>query len=423
MNRCTQVAGDLEADGRVGAARIAQAIAKHFRRPTAPRPVTYDLLATLPVDHFATTNFDPWLKVALALARADMPPRVYAPTDPGAFSELSPSSSPLVLMLHGDADRPEQCVLSSRDFRRLLYGNPAYRQGLAGLVGQRAWLFVGHSFSDPDLTTLFEAWGQVFGDGAPRHFLLKDAVSPRDRRRLLDLGIEHVEYGPAGDHSRLPDVLRYLAQPKRSAPTIATPAGTAAAATSTASASAPSLLPWERAYLGARRPLWQQGRHDVLAAKGFETSLADLYVPLNVTPQPWCHVDNEGKLVVRDPADAPPAAHGKRRKGGETGTDAEVHEGASGKPALAEQAATSAPLPFVVVQGEAGTGKTVLLQHIAFVLAVEHLTPGSAPDHSVDLAALREGAPLLRVPVWLDAKRIATAAAAGTNAVLGPRRR
>ncbi len=405
-----QVAGDLEADGRVGEARIAQAIAKHFRRPSAPRPITYDLLARLPVDHFATTNFDPWLKAVLAGARADMP-RVYAPSDPGAFSELAPSSSPLVLMLHGDADRPEQCVLSSRDFRRLLYGNQAYRQGLAGLVAQRAWLFVGHSFSDPDLTTLFEAWGQVFGGGAPRHFLLKDALSPRDRRRLLDLGIEHVEYGPAGDHSRLPDVLRYLAQPK---PTSATAVlGMAGNPTSSATASSPALLPWERAYLGAMRPIWERGRHDVLVAKGFETSLADLYVPLNVTPKDWCHVDRRGRLVVRDSDDLIESA-GERA----VRLNRAAFTRSEQVPPLAEQATTSAPLPFVVVQGEAGTGKTVLLQHVAFVVAVEHLTPGGAPAHNVDLAALREGAPLLRVPIWLDAKRIAAAAVSNANGAL-----
>jgi formylglycine-generating enzyme required for sulfatase activity len=409
------VAGDLEADGRVGPTLIAKAIAKHFRQPAAPRPVTYDLLAKLPVEHFATTNFDPWLKDALAAARAKSP-RVYSPSDPSAYSDLAPQTSLLVLMLHGDADRPEHCVLANRSYRELLHGHAAYRRTLEALVSQRTWLFVGHSFSDPDLATLFDAWGQVFGVGEPRHYLLKDAMGEREKRRLRERRIEHIEYGPAGDHSRLPDVLCYLAQPKPGTPTVAAPTGTATAATSAPSASSSALLSWERAYLGARRPLWQQGRHDVLAAKGFETSLADLHVPLNVTPQPWCHVDEKGRLVVRDP-EATPVSSKRGKRGAQP--DAETQrEDTAGEPALAEQAATSAPLRFVVVQGEAGTGKTVLLQHIAFVLAVEHLTPGSAPAHNVDLAALRAGAPLLRVPVWLDAKRIAEAAKPGASGAL-----
>ena len=49
---------------------IAATIKEACQRPAAPRPSAYELVARLPVEHFLTTNYDPWLKDAVALAKA-----------------------------------------------------------------------------------------------------------------------------------------------------------------------------------------------------------------------------------------------------------------------------------------------------------------------------------------------------------------
>jgi hypothetical protein len=92
---------------------VSSAIQRAYQRPTAPRPRAYELLAKLPVTQVATTNYDPWLRDALA-ARLGAVPRSYTPEDPGAFADLAPGSPPLVLMLHGDVDRPATCERASR---------------------------------------------------------------------------------------------------------------------------------------------------------------------------------------------------------------------------------------------------------------------------------------------------------------------
>lgn len=222
QRRFLEMASLLEYDIGIGPGGLAQHIQREFARPNKPAPEVYKLVAALPTDHFATTNYDPWLKNAVA-AQVSGAPRVYVPGDHGAFTDIAPSSPPLVLMLHGDADRPDTCVLSQRAYRRTQY-LPAFRRGMEALAAQRTFLFVGHSLSDPDLVTVLEEWAEVFspgGAGVPRHVLLGAGLDRATTLRLRELGVDPIEYGKGNDHSALPSVLRFLATP----PGIPAPSG------------------------------------------------------------------------------------------------------------------------------------------------------------------------------------------------------
>jgi len=68
-----QVAEHLEQSSKVGRAQIASMVAQFYRRPRQPRPAVYDSLVKLPVSHFLTTNYDPWLKNALSSRLREAP--------------------------------------------------------------------------------------------------------------------------------------------------------------------------------------------------------------------------------------------------------------------------------------------------------------------------------------------------------------
>jgi hypothetical protein len=153
----------------------------------------------------------------------------------------------------------------------------------------------------------------------------------------------------------------------------------------------PALEPWERAWLSARRTKWRAGSHEGLreASRGRSLDRARLYVSLRAEATESMHVDADGQLVVRDrAAENFPL---ERMRG----------EGERGAPWL-ESLVSHRALPSVVVEAEAGSGKTVLVQHVACVLAAMHLGEPVA-EHHLDRGALEEGAPLLRVPVLIEA--------------------
>lgn len=160
-----------------------------------------------------------------------------------------------------------------------------------------------------------------------------------------------------------------------------------------------TMTAWELAYLRDQVGWWEEGVYEPLlaAAGGVGLKRRDLYVSLRAEPQPWCHV-SKGKLWVKPE----PATSGKRRK------SASFTEEEKRAPAFLEQAVSHPRLPFLVLEGGPGCGKSVLLQHTAYVLAARHLG-AEAPDHKLDLKTLAAGAPLLRIPVLIEASEIANA--------------
>jgi formylglycine-generating enzyme required for sulfatase activity len=166
------------------------------------------------------------------------------------------------------------------------------------------------------------------------------------------------------------------------------------------------LHPWEQAYLEHKVEAWTRGHHTGMTALTGGTSLtrAALYVPAKAGPGPWkARDDGTVELTRPDRRDQP---------------DPELHAATDRAPPLVWlDALLSHPeLPTVLVIGEAGSGKTVLLQHVAATIARHALgqTP-TEPDH-LDLRTLSLGAPRCRVPILIEARRIAARLGTHTTA-------
>lgn len=164
--------------------------------------------------------------------------------------------------------------------------------------------------------------------------------------------------------------------------------------------------PFERAYLRARIDRWELGTPGGLQALGPNRKLdrARLYVPLRASADPWCHLNEQGQLVVEEDRGAAARTRDEAALLDAAATGGE--KAAKGGDPFLEQLVGHDRLRHLVVEGGAGTGKTVLLQHVAFVLASAHLH-GAMPDSQLDPVALGAAAPLLRIPILVEASRLA----------------
>ncbi|MCA9538847.1 MAG: hypothetical protein KC620_08160, partial [Myxococcales bacterium] len=164
----------------------------------------------------------------------------------------------------------------------------------------------------------------------------------------------------------------------------------------------PTLTAFEVAYLEGRASLWRAGRHGPLRSKagGAQLDRADLYVSLRARPT-WCWADEEGALHL-EARNEPKRA--RRPRGGQPAFEFEP-ERDKRHPAWLEQIASAPALPALVIEGEPGAGKTVLLMHLAYTLACALLADPDhpTPDHHLDISALAGGGLTPAVPVFLEA--------------------
>ena len=233
---------------------LEKALAAHARSD-APRPAIYKALAALPLQHYLTGNRDGWLSGALA-DKLGSAPQTFVPGDSNALADLLPQAGPTVVLLHGDAARPETLVLAEAGYKTLGKAPRSYAAAIKGLVGGRKFFFAGGSPRDPDVAALLLEWADLFsadeaaGLGAPRHFFLGSGLGEEDKAHLFKLRIRPIELGAAS----LEQAIAHLSG---TAPTLGSetatralprPASVAAAAAKPEPAPAPAPAPPKEKY-------------------------------------------------------------------------------------------------------------------------------------------------------------------------------
>jgi hypothetical protein len=164
-----------------------------------------------------TTNYDRLLEDAFA-SRYERAATVFTYKDAPSVQQVlqrgNPSGRPVIFKLHGSIDTPNEIILSERDYRKLLYENPGYRLVLSAVFVAYVVVFIGFSFSDPELRLLLEQHRESLKHRSSPDFILlaADACSDVEKRRLReDFGLQVLPYEPSPGHPEVHAFVSYLA--------------------------------------------------------------------------------------------------------------------------------------------------------------------------------------------------------------------
>lgn len=105
------------------------------------------ILARLPIRTFWTTNYDKLIEKSLEDA-GRTPDVKYATPQ---LANTRPRRDAIVYKMHGDIDHPDQAVLTKDDYERYPIDRPAFITALSGDLVEKTFLFLGFSFTDPNL--------------------------------------------------------------------------------------------------------------------------------------------------------------------------------------------------------------------------------------------------------------------------------
>jgi hypothetical protein len=161
-----------ERGGRHG---INQALISEFAE-RSKLSLNHRLLAALPIRTYWTTNYDTLLEDALRNAHK----RVDVKSTDNSLATTLPRRDAVVYKMHGDIAHADAAVVTRDDYEAYSTTRPLFGTALQGDLVSKTFLFIGFSFSDPNLSYLLGRIRQLLGQNRRDHYCLLRRVQRDD---------------------------------------------------------------------------------------------------------------------------------------------------------------------------------------------------------------------------------------------------
>ncbi|MCU0431088.1 MAG: toll/interleukin-1 receptor domain-containing protein [Cytophagaceae bacterium] len=199
----------------MAAQELQETIGKHdfgdflhqvFRDREVIPSLTHLLLPQIPFRSILTSNYDNLIEGAYTLHYSGKIPNKFTQEDLISISSPLRKEDFYIFKVHGDLDRPNTIILGSRDYQKLFFRSPEYRQFLETLFSVYTVLFIGYGASDPDLENVLERLSTIFNRTIDKHYILlpENRFNFAERKRLLlDKRLEVIQYTSDSTHSQV----------------------------------------------------------------------------------------------------------------------------------------------------------------------------------------------------------------------------
>ena len=198
-----------------GRGKINQKLMDEFTKDAEPT-ANHHLLATLPLATVWTTNYDRLLEDAFEAAHK----RVDRKVVPQDLARTVPKRDVVVYKMHGDITRPDEAVLTKDDYERYNDRRQLFSIQLQGDLVSKTFLFLGFSFTDPNIGYILGRVRSLVGENRrPHYWVTRDAASEstpdpqeirRQKHRVEDLKTYGIQTIFIQDYREITEILREL---------------------------------------------------------------------------------------------------------------------------------------------------------------------------------------------------------------------
>lgn len=128
----------------------------------------HEILARLPIRTFWTTNYDRLIETALESGGK----RVDAKYTKEHLATTKRGRDAVVYKMHGDIEHPEKAVLSKDDYEKYHLTHGPFITALSGDLVEKTFLFLGFSFTDPNLDFIMSRVRATFTSHQRQHYCI-----------------------------------------------------------------------------------------------------------------------------------------------------------------------------------------------------------------------------------------------------------
>ena len=184
---------------RGGRHRINQAMINEFS-DRASLTENHRLLASLPIRIYWTTNYDNLIEESLR--NTDKKPDVKATVE--NIATTVPRRDAVVYKMHGDISLPDKAIVTKDDYEKYETTHHLFSLALQGDLVSKTFLFIGFSFSDPNLNYILSRIRVLLGENRREHYCLLRRLQRSDFRNNRDF-----QYALAKQDLQVHDLKRY----------------------------------------------------------------------------------------------------------------------------------------------------------------------------------------------------------------------
>lgn len=158
-----------------GSTRVRTVI-KNEIGPDKPIPETVQIISRLPVRHIWTTNYDRLVERAFASISRPLD-TISGPKD---LALRATPGAALLYKMHGSVDRLDDVVISTDDYELFRSKRGQYLPLFQAHLTSMSMLFIGISFTDPNIRHVLSLIRESFTDSPPEHFAIVRAPQRSD---------------------------------------------------------------------------------------------------------------------------------------------------------------------------------------------------------------------------------------------------
>ncbi|MDP9649685.1 SIR2 family protein [Paraburkholderia caledonica] len=149
-----------------------------IRKPTT----NHEILARLPISTYWTTNYDRMIETALEQANkiADVKYEVRQ------LKKTTPNRDAIVYKMHGDVEHPDDAVLTKDDYEGYFRKHEPFVTALSGDLTAKTFLFLGFSFSDPNIDYVMSRVRVTLHQAPKQHYCIMRREQKKAREKNAD---------------------------------------------------------------------------------------------------------------------------------------------------------------------------------------------------------------------------------------------
>ncbi len=172
-----------------GKARINKKILEEFAQEAEPTE-NHKILARLPVITFWTTNYDTLIEDALKAANkvVDIKHQVKQ------LANTRPKRDVVIYKMHGDVHHPADAIITKEQYESYYKTHEAFVTTLSGDLISKTFLFIGFSFTDPNLDYVLSRLNIQFGEDSRQHYcFIKKQSKGKDDEEIFKYNLRKQE--------------------------------------------------------------------------------------------------------------------------------------------------------------------------------------------------------------------------------------